>query len=149
MQLLNCINLSNTLWVKNHRKKINYSLKTEGTSNRLREDTAPGSSGDRVLCSNRYTVRETLLQSILGNWSVFQESWDGILEGKVDTWVILVQTQKKSFNFFFLNTTANCFDAYRQLIFYFTIRTRHVIKDSKLQKFFNMFFNISRYERGC
>ena len=67
MQLLNCINLSNTLWVKNHRKKINYSLKTEGTSNRLRENTAPGSSGDRALCSNCYTVRETLLQRILGN----------------------------------------------------------------------------------
>ena len=34
---------------------------------RLREDTAPRNSGDRALCSNRWTVRGTLLQSILDN----------------------------------------------------------------------------------
>ena len=47
----------------------------------------------------------------------------------------------------FLNITGTCFDAYKQLIFYSTIHTRHVIKVSKLQTFFNMFFNITRYER--
>ena len=41
-------------------KKSN-SLKREGPSNRLREDTGPGNSGDRVLCSNHWTVRGTLL----------------------------------------------------------------------------------------
>ena len=70
-------------------------------SNRLREDTAPGTSGDKALCSNRWTVRGILLQSILDNWAVFQELWDNILEGKVDLeipgQVIRVQTQKKSF----------------------------------------------------
>ena len=69
------------------------------------EDTAPGISDGRVLYSNRWTVRETLLQSFLGNWAVFQELWDGILEGKVDSeiqdQVIRVQTQKQSCNLFF------------------------------------------------
>ena len=54
---------------------------------------------------------------------------------------------KAKFESLFLNITGTCFDAYRQLIFYSTIRTRHVIKVSKLQTFFNMFFNITRYER--
>ena len=125
-QLLNWINFK-------------YSLKRQEASNRLREDTTPGNSGDRALCSNRWTVRGTLLQSILDNWAVFQELWDDILEGKVDSeirgQVIRVQTQKQSFNFFFLNTTGSCFDAYRQLIFFSTIHTRHVIKVSKLQKY--------------
>ena len=82
-----------------------YSLKSQEASNRLKEDTAPGNSVDRALCSNRWTVRGTLLQSILDNWAVFQELWDDILEGKVDSeirgQVIRVQTQKQSFNFFF------------------------------------------------
>ena len=33
----------------------------------MREDTAPGNSGDRALCSNRWTVKGTLLQNILDN----------------------------------------------------------------------------------
>ena len=39
----------------------------EGVSNRLREDTAPGNSGDKALCSYSWTVKGTLLQSILDN----------------------------------------------------------------------------------
>ena len=124
-----------TLWFKNHRKKIKYSLKKEGASNRLREDTAPGNSGGRALCSNRWSVRGTLLKTILDNWHVFQELWDDILEGKVDSeirgQVIRVQTQKQSFNFFFwiqlgvvLMHTDNLSSS-----------TRHVIKVSKLQKY--------------
>ena len=48
-------------------EKIKYCLKKEGASNRMREDTAPGNSGDRALCSNRWTVKGTLLQNILDN----------------------------------------------------------------------------------
>ena len=55
------------------QKKIKYSLKREGASNRLREDTAQGNSGNRALWSNRWTVRGTLLQSVVHNWAVFQE----------------------------------------------------------------------------
>ena len=66
-------------------KKIKYSLKREGVSNRLGKDTGPGNSGNRALCSNRWTVRGTLLQTILDNWAVFQELWDDTLEGKVDS----------------------------------------------------------------
>ena len=47
----------------------------------MREDTAPGTSGDRTLCSNYWTVNEASLQSILDYWLIFQELWDGILEG--------------------------------------------------------------------
>ena len=67
---------------------------------------APGNSGDRALCSNRWTVRGTLLQSILDNWAVFQKRWGDILEVKVDSkirgQVINVQTQKESFFFFWI-----------------------------------------------
>ena len=86
---------------------LKYSLKRGVASNRLREDTAPGNSGDRALCSNGCTVRGTLLIIILDNWAVFHQLWVGILEGKVDSgiWeqVMRVQTQKQSFNSFFWN----------------------------------------------
>ena len=82
-----------------------YSLKRQEASNRLREDTAPGNAGDRALCSNHWNFRGTLFQGTLDNWAVFQELWDDILEGKVDSeirgQVIRVQTQGQSFNFFF------------------------------------------------
>ena len=104
-QLLNWINLSNTLWFKNNRKKIKYSLKREGAFYRLREDTTPGNSNNRTWCSNRWVIRGILLQSILDNWTIFQELRDGILEGKVNSeirgQVIGVQTQMQSCNFFF------------------------------------------------
>ena len=62
--------------VKYSIKKIQYSLKREGTSNRLREYIASGKSGDRELRWNHWTVTGTLLQTILDNWAVFQEMWD-------------------------------------------------------------------------
>ena len=81
------------------------SLKGAGASKRLREDTAQGNSGGRALCSNRWTARGTLLQTILANWAVIQDLWDDILEGKVVSeirgQIILVQTQKQSFSFIF------------------------------------------------
>ena len=105
MQPLNWISLSNTLSFKTHSKKIKYSLKKERVSNRLREDAESGNSGGRALCSNRWTVRETLLQTISDTWAVFQNLSDNILEEKVDSeirgQVTCVQTQKQSFNFFF------------------------------------------------
>ena len=48
-------------------KKMKDSLKGAGASKRLREDTAQGNSGGRALCSNRWTARGTLLQTILAN----------------------------------------------------------------------------------
>ena len=51
----------------------------------MRQDTAPGNSDDRVLRSNHSTVRGTLLQSILNNWDVFQDLWDRVLGGKLDS----------------------------------------------------------------
>ena len=108
----------------------------------MRKNTASGNSGDRALCSNRWTVRGTLLQSILDSWAVFQDLSDDILEGKVDSeirgQVIRVQTQKQSFNFFFwiqlgvvLMHTDNLSSS-----------TRHVIKVSKLQKYIFQHYKI-------
>ena len=78
-----------------------YFLERQEASNKLREGTAAGVSGERVLCSNHWTVRGILLQSILDNWAVFQELCDDILEGKVDLEIrgqaIRVQTQKQKF----------------------------------------------------
>ena len=71
----------------------------------MKKDTAPGNSGDRTLCSIHWAVKGALLQSVLNNWAVFQEGWDGILEGKVDSeirsQVIGVQTQIQRYTFDF------------------------------------------------
>ena len=124
------MNLSNTLGFKKHRTEIKYSLKKERAFNRLREDTTPENSGNRTLYSNRWVNRVTLLQNILDNWAVFQELWDGILEGKVDSeirgQVIGVQKQMQNFNFFL-----EC----NWEFFYSAMHTRHVIKLSQLQKY--------------
>ena len=102
---MNWINSSSTQWFKNHRTKIKHSLKKEGAFSRLREDNTPRNSGSRTWCSKSWVIKGTLLQSILDNWAVIQESWDGILEGKVDLkirgQVIGAQTQMQRFNFFF------------------------------------------------
>ena len=52
---------SNTIWFKNHRKKIKYSLKREKAPHRLRKDTAPGNSGDRALCLKLLDCRRDIL----------------------------------------------------------------------------------------
>ena len=112
-----------------------YSLKRQEDSNRLRENTAPGNVGDRVLYSNRWTFRGTLLQSTLDNWAVFHKLWDYFLEGKVDSeiWcqVIRVQTQKQSFSFFFWIQLGVLLIHTDNLSSYI----RQVIKVSKLQKY--------------
>ena len=117
--------------------KIIEKTKWEGASNRLREKTAPGNSGGRELCSNLWTVRGTLLQTILDNWTVFQDLWDDILEGKVNSGIrgqaIRVQTKSKVSFFFFFITTWSFFYNYRQPIFHSAIHTRHVKKVSELQ----------------
>ena len=71
----------------------------------MQDDTAPGKSCGRTLCSNRWAVRRTLLlQSKLENWVLFQELCDGILDRKVDSeirgQVIGIQTQIQSFDSF-------------------------------------------------
>ena len=80
---MNSINLSNTL------------QKRDGGFNRLRKETAPGSSGDKSL--SRRNIREASLDSILTNWIVFQKLREGFVEGRVDSEVrgrvIRIQTQ--------------------------------------------------------
>ena len=57
------------------------------------------------ICPNYWTVTGALPESSLDNWVVSQELRDGILNGRVDSRVrgqaIGVQTQMRSFNFFF------------------------------------------------
>ena len=52
MQPLNSINLSNTLWFKNLRKKNQIDFKTKRASSILREDLHQGDSGDWAQCSD-------------------------------------------------------------------------------------------------
>ena len=120
-----------------------YSLKRQEASNRLREDIAPGNSGDKALRSNCWTYRGTLLQSILDNWAVSQELWDDILEGKVDSY-LLKRKSKVLISFFEYNWEL-----------FWCIQTTYVLlynthtscyKGQKNCK--SMFFNITRYERG-
>ena len=70
------------------------------------KDTAQGNSGDRILFPNRWAVGGASLRNILGNWAVFQELCDGILERRVDLevrcQVVGVQMQMQSFNFSFV-----------------------------------------------
>ena len=66
-------------------KKIKYSQKREGASSRLSKDIAAGIFGDTILCPNCRAVRVASSQSILDNWVVSQEFWDGILKGRVDS----------------------------------------------------------------
>ena len=54
-------------------KPVKCSSKRERAFNRLREETVPRNSGYRTLCPTRWTVRVISLQSILGDWAVFQE----------------------------------------------------------------------------
>ena len=84
-------------------------------------------------CPSCWTVRGALLQSILDNGAVSQVLREAILKRRADSrarsHVIDVQTQMQSFNFFFWNATEGfSFEAYRQLILYFTIDTHaHVL----------------------
>ena len=72
-----------------------------------------------------------MLQSTLDNCAVFQELWDGILEGKVEGEIrgqVIVFKRKCEVLISFLE--------YKWEFFYFAIHTRHVIKLSKLQKWY-------------
>ena len=84
---------------------MKYSPKRKGASNRLRKGNEPWIFGDTILCPNCWTVREALSESILDNSVVSQKLRNGILKGRVDSRVrgqaIGVQTQMRSFNFFF------------------------------------------------
>ena len=129
--------------------KIIEKTKWEGASNRLREKTAPGNSGGRELCSNLWTVRGTLLQTILDNWTVFQDLWDDILEGKVNSGIrgqaIRVQTKSKVSFFFFLIQLGVVLIITDNLSS--TLQYTHVM----LKRSVNckaMFFNIKRHRRG-
>ena len=66
----------------------------------------PGTSGNSALCPYHWPVKGASLQSVLDHWPIFQELWDGILEGRVNLevrgQVKGVQTQMLSFNFFFV-----------------------------------------------
>ena len=113
----------------------------------MQEDTAPGKSCGRTLCSNRWATRGTLLlQNKLDNSVLFQELWDGILDRKLDSeirgQVIGVQMQIQSFDSFsgiqlgvlVLIHTDNLS---------FTLQYTNVIKLIKLQKYVFQHYKVS------
>ena len=70
----------------------------------MTQDTTRGNFGGRTLCTKDQAVREASLQSILDNSAVFQELWNGILGGKVDSKVrgqVIVSNAKAKFYYFF------------------------------------------------
>ena len=133
-------------------KKIKYSPKREGASSSLRKDNAAGNFGDTILWPNCWTVRGALSQSILDNWAVSEELWDAVLKGRVDSrarsQVIDIQMQMQSFKFFFgIQLGVLVLRHNRQRILYFTIHTYILVILSSVNCK-NMFFIITRHERG-
>ena len=76
----------------------------------MRADTAPGNFGEETLVGCQ--------RDILDSWVVFQELWNEILEGKVDSVGHSCSNANAKLSFLFWKTAGSFnFDAYKQLIF--------------------------------
>ena len=86
-------------------KLIKYSPHRDSLFQKLKSELTPDTPGIRVLCPTRWTVRANSLGSILSNYTVLQELWDGSIEIVKDTEIIAringVSSQMKNFDFFF------------------------------------------------
>ena len=87
-------------------------MKRKGPINRLREDIAPKTSGDKTLRSNHWAIKGASLQSFLEHWIIFQELWNRILERRKTRFRSLTSSHRSSnaeakFKFLFWNTTGS------------------------------------------
>ena len=86
-------------------KLVKFSPKRDVMFEKLKDKLAPDTSGFRVLCPTRWTVRANSLQSVLDNYSVLQELWeeskDLASDPSVKARIIGVQAQFKNFRYFF------------------------------------------------
>ena len=74
-------------------KLIKYSPRRDALFQKLKSELTLDTPGIRVLCPTRWTVRANSLGSILSNYTVLQELWDGSIEGHrnycSDKWCVI------------------------------------------------------------
>ena len=71
-------------------KLLEFSPKRDAMFDRIKEAISPETTGFRVLCPTRWTVRATSLQSMINSWKVLQELWEECLESQLE-WEIRAQ----------------------------------------------------------
>ena len=64
-------------------KLLKFSPKRDAMFDRIKEAISPETTGFRVLCPTRWTVRAACLQSVIDNCKVLQELWEECLESKL------------------------------------------------------------------
>ena len=86
-------------------KLIKFSPKRNAQFDALKEELSPESSGLRVLCPTRWTVRASSLKSLLLNYAVLQRLWettkDSTFDPTMKSRIIGVEAQFTKFPFFF------------------------------------------------
>ena len=86
-------------------KLLEFSPKRDAMFDRIKEAISPETTGFRVLCPTRWTVRAACLQSVIDNWKVLQELWEECLESKLEreirAQIIGVNHQMTTFEYYF------------------------------------------------
>ena len=107
-----CDSIKNSKIVKNALdvtykvcKLLKYSPRRDSLFDKIKKDVCPGTTGFRVLCPTRWTVRAASLSSVIENYAVFQELWLECLDYTKDTEtkarILGVEAQMKTFNYLF------------------------------------------------
>ena len=86
-------------------KLIKKSPARDRRFEKIKSKLAPDTSGVRVLCPARWTVRAEALQSILNNYAVLQELWveslDRVKDSEMKARILGVALQMKTFSYLF------------------------------------------------
>ena len=86
-------------------KLLKYLPKRDRMFEKLKAELAPQTPGFHVLCTTRWIVRVTSLQSMIDNWIPLQDLWDESLEtnleSEVKSRVIGVKHQVGTFDYYF------------------------------------------------
>ena len=61
-------------------KLLKYSPRREGLFNKIKVENSPGTTGFRILCPTRWTVRACSLSCIISNYALIQAVWDEALD---------------------------------------------------------------------
>ena len=84
---------------------LKYSPKRDALFRKIKAEIAPESTGFRILCPTRWTVRGKYLQSIYENYVFLRTMWDECLQTvkqpDIKARINGVKTQIEKFNFFF------------------------------------------------
>ena len=112
LDLATCDSIKNSKTVKNALdvtyevcKLLKYSPHRDNLFDKIKKDICPGTTGFRVLCPTRWTVRAASLSSVIKNYAIFQELWPECLDCTKDTEtkarILGVEAQMKTFNYLF------------------------------------------------